>query len=68
MLITPKQVERWAGRFELNLFYRAGRGRNLLIRLKRWPGARHFRSRGDDGRRDAEETAPGWAAEDIGRT
>src|SRR6266481_5709233 len=43
MLITPKLVERWAGRFELNLF--TGRTRKeFTYTFERWEGSRHFRS------------------------
>jgi phosphoglycolate phosphatase-like HAD superfamily hydrolase len=43
MVVTPKQVERWAGRFELNLF--TGRTRQeFTYTFERWAGARHFRT------------------------
>jgi HAD superfamily phosphatase len=43
MVVTPKQVERWAGRFELNLF--TGRTRKeFTYTFERWAGARHFRT------------------------
>ncbi len=42
MLVTPKQVERWAKRFELDLF--TGRTRQeFAYRFERWPASRHFR-------------------------
>jgi HAD superfamily phosphatase len=43
MLVTPQQVERWARRFELNLF--TGRTRQeFTYTFKRWAGTRHFRT------------------------
>ena len=43
MLVTPKLVERWAGRFELNLF--TGRTRKeFTYTFERWAASRHFRS------------------------
>ena len=43
ILVTPKQVEQWAGRFELSLF--TGRTRKeFSYTFERWPGARHFRT------------------------
>ncbi len=43
MLVTTKQVERWATRFELDLF--TGRTRQeFAYTFERWPGFRHFRS------------------------
>jgi HAD superfamily hydrolase (TIGR01548 family) len=42
MLVTPKQVERWAKRFELDLF--TGRTRQeFAYTFERWPASRHFR-------------------------
>jgi YD repeat-containing protein len=42
MLVTPKQVERWARRFELNLF--TGRTRpEFTYTFKKWAGTPHFR-------------------------
>jgi HAD superfamily phosphatase len=42
MLVTPKQVERWARRFELDLF--TGRTRQeFAYTFERWPASRHFR-------------------------
>lgn len=41
MLVTPKHVERWAKRFELNLF--TGRTRKeFTYTFERWASARHF--------------------------
>jgi HAD superfamily phosphatase len=43
ILVTPKQVEQWAGRFELNLF--TGRTRKeFSYTFEGWPGSRHFRT------------------------
>lgn len=43
MLVTAKQVERWARRFELNLF--TGRTRREFTHtFERWASARHFRT------------------------
>jgi HAD superfamily phosphatase len=43
MLVTPKQVEGWAQRFELNLF--TGRTRREFTHsFERWPGTPHFRT------------------------
>lgn len=43
MLVTPKQVERWAQRFELDLF--TGRTRQeFTYTFQRWAGTRNFRS------------------------
>ena len=42
MLITPKQVERWVGRFELNLFTGRTR-REFTYTFERWAGSRYFR-------------------------
>jgi HAD superfamily phosphatase len=42
MLVTPKQVERWSRRFELNLFTGRTR-REFTYSFERWPGTRHFR-------------------------
>jgi HAD superfamily phosphatase len=43
MLVTPKQVERWARRFEVNLF--TGRTRQeFTYSFERWAGTRHFRT------------------------
>jgi HAD superfamily hydrolase (TIGR01548 family) len=43
MLVTPKQVERWAGRFEVNLFTGRTR-REFAYSFERWAGTRHFRT------------------------
>ena len=43
MLVTPKQVERWAGKFELNLFTGRTR-REFAYSFERWAGTRHFRA------------------------
>jgi len=43
LVVTPKQIERWAERFELNLF--TGRTRQeFSYTFKRWPAAKHFRT------------------------
>lgn len=43
MLVTPRQIERWASRFELNLF--TGRTRQeFSYTFERMPAAKHFRS------------------------
>ena len=42
MLVTPRQIARWAARFELNIF--TGRNRQELQHtFGRWPAASHFR-------------------------
>lgn len=42
LLIPPRQIERWAGRFELNLF--TGRTRQeFSYTFDQWAGTRHFR-------------------------
>lgn len=42
-LVTPLQIERWAMRFELNLF--TGRTRKeFAYTFDRWPAAQHFRT------------------------
>lgn len=42
ILITPRQIESWARRFELNLF--TGRTRQeFAYTFERWPATRHFR-------------------------
>ena len=43
MLVTPKQIERWAARFELNLFTGRTR-REFTYSFDRWAGTRHFRT------------------------
>lgn len=43
MLVSPRQVERWARDFELNLF--TGRTRQeFAYTFERWPAGRHFRT------------------------
>jgi HAD superfamily hydrolase (TIGR01548 family) len=43
LVVTPQQIERWARRFELNLF--TGRTRQeFSYTFDRWPATRHFRS------------------------
>ena len=43
LVVTPRQIERWARRFELNLF--TGRTRQeFSYTFKRWPAKRFFRS------------------------
>jgi HAD superfamily hydrolase (TIGR01548 family) len=42
-LITPRQLERWAGRFELNLFTGRTR-REFSFTFDRWAAAAHFRT------------------------
>jgi HAD superfamily phosphatase len=43
LLVTPKQIENWARRYELNLF--TGRTRQeFTYTFKRWPATRFFRS------------------------
>jgi HAD superfamily hydrolase (TIGR01548 family) len=43
LLITPRQIERWAQRFEVDLF--TGRTRNeFSYTFERWPATRHFRT------------------------
>jgi phosphoglycolate phosphatase-like HAD superfamily hydrolase len=43
LLVTPGQIERWAQRFELNLF--TGRTRQeFSYTFDRWPAASHFRT------------------------
>jgi HAD superfamily phosphatase len=43
MLVTPKQVERWARRFEVNLFTGRTR-REFTYSFEPWAGTRHFRT------------------------
>ncbi|HEY4816923.1 MAG TPA: HAD-IA family hydrolase [Candidatus Acidoferrum sp.] len=43
MVVTPQQVERWARRFELNLFTGRTR-REFTYTFERWASARHFRT------------------------
>jgi HAD superfamily phosphatase len=43
IVVTPRQIEKWAKRFELNLF--TGRTRKeFAYTFERWPAARHFRT------------------------
>lgn len=43
LMVTPRQIERWAKRFELDLF--TGRTRQeFSYTFDRWPGTRHFRT------------------------
>jgi len=43
MLITPRQIEKWAARFELNLF--TGRTRQeFSFSFDRWPATKYFRT------------------------
>jgi HAD superfamily phosphatase len=43
IIVTPKQIERWARRYELNLF--TGRTRQeFSFTFERWSAAKHFRS------------------------
>ena len=42
IIVTPKQIERWARRYELNLF--TGRTRQeFAFTFERWPATKHFR-------------------------
>lgn len=43
LLITPRQIEKWAGRYELNLFTGRNR-REFTFTFEKWPAARHFRT------------------------
>jgi len=43
LLITLRQIERWANRFELDLFTGRNR-REFSFTFERWPAARHFRT------------------------
>jgi HAD superfamily phosphatase len=43
MLVTPKQIERWAARFEMNLFTGRTR-REFTYSFEDWGGTRHFRT------------------------
>lgn len=43
LVVTPRQIERWAARFELDLF--TGRTRQeFSYTFERWPGTRFFRT------------------------
>ena len=43
LLITPRQIEKWAGRYELSLFTGRNR-REFSFTFDRWPAAKHFRT------------------------
>jgi phosphoglycolate phosphatase-like HAD superfamily hydrolase len=43
ILVTPKQIEKWAGRFELNLFTGRTR-REFSFTFERWPATKYFRT------------------------
>ena len=43
LLITPRQIEKWASRYELNLFTGRNR-REFSFTFEKWPAARHFRT------------------------
>ena len=43
MLVTPRQVKRWAERFEVNLFTGRTR-REFTYSFERWAGTREFRT------------------------
>ena len=42
LIITPKQITTWAGRYELNLFTGRNR-REFAFTFDHWPAVRHFR-------------------------
>lgn len=43
LVVTPRQIERWARRYELNLF--TGRTRQeFSFTFERWPATKHFRT------------------------
>ncbi|HUC53478.1 MAG TPA: HAD-IA family hydrolase, partial [Candidatus Cybelea sp.] len=43
LLVTPRQIEKWAKSFELNLF--TGRTRQeFSFTFEKWPGTKHFRT------------------------
>ena len=43
LMVTPRQIEKWARRYELNLF--TGRTRQeFSFTFERWPATRHFRT------------------------
>jgi HAD superfamily hydrolase (TIGR01548 family) len=42
LLITPRQIERWSRRYELNLFTGRNR-REFSFTFDKWPGVHHFR-------------------------
>jgi HAD superfamily phosphatase len=43
LIVTPRQIERWAGRFELNLFTGRTR-REFSFTFDRWPATKCFRT------------------------
>jgi HAD superfamily phosphatase len=43
IIVTPRQIERWARRCELNLFTGRTR-REFSFTFRRWPATKHFRS------------------------
>ena len=43
LLITPRQIEKWASCYELNLFTGRNR-REFSFTFEKWPAARHFRT------------------------
>lgn len=43
LLISPRHIEKWAGRYELNLFTGRNR-REFSFTFDRWPAAKHFRT------------------------
>ena len=43
LLITPRQIEKWAGGYELNLFTGRSR-REFSFTFDRWPATKHFRT------------------------
>src|SRR5262249_90894 len=43
IIVTPRQIQLWAARYELNLF--TGRNRKeFSFTFEKWPGTRHFRT------------------------
>ena len=43
LIVTPKQIARWAARYELNLF--TGRNRQeYAFTFEKWPATKHFRT------------------------
>ncbi len=43
LMVTPRQIEKWAKSFELNLFTGRTR-REFSFTFERWPGAKYFRT------------------------
>ena len=43
IIVTPGQIGRWAGRYELNLFTGRNR-REYKFTFEKWPASRHFRN------------------------